>query len=200
MTIEELVDQAQDIIGRNDKTVASIEALEFLRIYAGEKSAFYKQGQLKNENDWIGGNRAIDALRGYVNFLSNGLTSSVSIERAVQIEVVSDFLEQAQKLLFEKNVHPAAACVLIGASLEEFLRNWIDELDLKLGNNKPGIENYSKLLREKELINKQDAKDILSWGGLRNHAAHGEWNYVEDKARIGIMLDGVNLFMRKYGK
>jgi hypothetical protein len=48
------------------------------------------------------------------------------------------------------------------------------------------------------LISKQDAKDILSWGGLRNHAAHGEWDQVSDKQRVQLMLEGVNLFMRKY--
>jgi hypothetical protein len=42
-------------------------------------------------------------------------------------------------------------------------------------------------------------KDITSWGGLRNHAAHGEWDEVSDKKRVGLMLEGVNLFMRKYG-
>ncbi len=41
-------------------------------------------------------------------------------------------------------------------------------------------------------------KDITSWAGLRNHAAHGEWDEVKDKTRVSIMLEGVNLFMRKY--
>jgi hypothetical protein len=43
-------------------------------------------------------------------------------------------------------------------------------------------------------------KDITSWGGLRNHAAHGEWDEVKDRQRISIMLEGVNLFMRKYSE
>jgi hypothetical protein len=50
-----------------------------------------------------------------------------------------------------------------------------------------------------ELITKQDMKDITAWGGLRNHAAHGEWTEVSDRQRASLMLDGVNLFMRKYG-
>jgi hypothetical protein len=97
-----------------------------------------------------------------------------------------------------KGVHPAGAAVLIGATLEEFLRTWIESESLSIGPRKPGLEAYSVLLRDAELITKQDAKDITAWGGLRNHAAHGEWSEVADKQRVALMLDGVNLFMRKY--
>lgn len=55
------------------------------------------------------------------------------------------------------------------------------------------------MLREDGLITKQDIKDITSWAGIRNHAAHGEWDEVDDKKRIAVMLEGINLFMRKYG-
>lgn len=41
-------------------------------------------------------------------------------------------------------------------------------------------------------------KDITSWIGTRNDAAHGNWNYVEDRNRIKLMLEDVNLFLRKY--
>jgi hypothetical protein len=34
---------------------------------------------------------------------------------------------------------------------------------------------------------------------VRNHAAHGEWEEAGDAARIRLMLEGVNLFMRRHG-
>ena len=122
----------------------------------------------------------------------------MSIERKAQLAVVSDFLEQAQVLLNSKNVHPAAPAVIIGAALEEFLRNWVEEADLSLGNQKPSLDTYKDVLRVADFITKQDTKDITAWSGLRNHAAHGEWDEVSDKNRISLMLEGVNLFMRKY--
>ena len=97
-------------------------------------------------------------------------------------------------------MHPAAPAVLIGATLEEFLRTWVEAQGMPLGSRKPGLETYSQLLRDADLITKQDAKDISSWGGLRNHAAHGEWEEVKEKQRVQLMLEGVNLFMRKYDK
>ena len=86
----------------------------------------------------------------------------------------------------------------MGATLEEFLRTWVESAGLSIGSRKPGLESFTVVLRDAELITKQDAKDITSWGGLRNHAAHGEWSEVSDKQRIALMLEGVNLFMRKY--
>ena len=45
---------------------------------------------------------------------------------------------------------------------------------------------------------KQDIKDITAWAGIRNDAAHGYWEKVESKENISLMLQGINLFMRKY--
>lgn len=203
MEINDLIAQARRI-SSNTQELSSlfVEALEFLRIYAGERSSFYKEiSQITG--DWTENyskEYIVGILRGYIRFLENGLFSGVSLERQVQIDVVTDFLEQADKLLDAKDVHPAAACVLIGASLEEFLRNWIEESSFSIGSNKPSIDTYSKILRERELLTKQDMKDITSWSGLRNHAAHGEWDEVNDKNRVSLMLEGVNLFIRKHGK
>ena len=35
-------------------------------------------------------------------------------------------------------------------------------------------------------------------GGLRNSAAHVKWDEVNDGNKVSLMLQGVNLFMRKY--
>jgi hypothetical protein len=138
-------------------------------------------------------------MESYIDYLKAGLAGAVTPERRAQLDVVSDFLEQAHQLLESSGVHPAAPAVLIGATLEEFLRTWVEAAGLSVGNRKPGLESYSAALRDADLITKQDVKDITSWGGLRNHAAHGEWNEVSDKQRVTIMLEGVNLFMRRYG-
>ncbi|RJX28606.1 MAG: hypothetical protein C4531_11505 [Desulfurivibrio sp.] len=209
MKPEDLIQHARRIIsgGRLDEELGSAagtlaEALEFLRIYAGEKSSFYKSLSTidqKGRGKYVMKYVATD-LEAFIRFVQNGLHQGISIERQAQIDVVSDFLEQANNLLNSKEVHPAAATMVIGAALEEFLRNWIEESGLSLGNKRASIDSYAKMLREENYITKQDAKDITSWGGLRNHAAHGEWDEVKDKSRVSLMLEGVNLFMRKYGK
>jgi hypothetical protein len=205
MDASELINQAKRIIesDRSGKAAGILaEAGEFLRVYAGAKSSFLKT---LNDIDHTFGDEYIiksvsSILHGFIRYIENGLLEGLSIERKAQIDIVSDFLEQANTLLDTKGVHPAAPAVIIAASLEEFLRNWIEESNLSLGAKKPGLDSYTKVLREADLITKQDVKDITSWSGLRNHAAHGEWDEVDDKKRVSIMLEGVNLFMRKYGK
>lgn len=198
---DEIIKYAQSLIESDDEGASVLaQAIEFLRIYAGQKSAFYQK--LEPLIAWNSGEQIKDKvskiLVGYIKHLESGIGIGITIERKAQIDVVSDFLEQANNLLQSKNVHPAAPTVLIGASLEEFLRNWIDEQNISIGNYNPGLDNYGKILKENGLITKQDYKDLTSWAGLRNHAAHGEWEEVADKRRIKIMIEGVNLFMRKY--
>ncbi len=175
------------------------QACEFLQSYGGPKNSFLEamRGFVKTSASW-GAPQASEVMKSFSDYVKSGLQSGISPERRAQLDVVSDFLEQASVLLNSKGVHPAAPAVLIGATLEEFLRTWIEAAGLSLGARKPGLESYARVLRESDLIKKQDAKDITSWAGIRNHAAHGEWDEVSDKKRIDLMLEGVNLFMRKY--
>lgn len=208
MDTKELIEQTKRLIAIVEKTKNSDSAMrgahaqvcEFLGRYAGPKSAFLQT--VKPTAEWSTDHavRTIAAtLKSFIEYVEAGLHEGISPERRAQLDVVSDFLEQAHNILETKGIHPAAPAVLIGATLEEFLRTWIEAEGLSLGNRKPSLDSYSQVLRDANLITKQDAKDITAWGGIRNHAAHGEWDEVADKRRVSIMLDGVNLFMRKYG-
>ena len=205
MEREELFKQARRLAQKHVSVEALYaEACEFLRVYAGPNSSFYVSAKeynphsLSNRQMHNSGACITAILNSFAEYAEAGLNLGVSPERQAQLDVVSDFLEMAAALLDSKEVHPATAAVLVGASLEEFLRNWVEAEKLSLAGKKPGLESYSQLLREADLITKQDGKDITSWAGLRNHAAHGEWHEVAEKGRISLMLEGVNLFMRKY--
>lgn len=178
---------------------AHAQACEFLRVYAGPKSSFLENlREISGYTPRIGGPVGARIMQSYVEYVEAGLAQEITPERKAQLDIVSDFLDQANVLMETKGVHPAGPAVLVGATLEEFLRTWVESSGLSIGNRKPGLESYTAVLRDAEMITKQDAKDITSWGGLRNHAAHGEWSEVSDKQRVALMLEGVNLFMRKY--
>ena len=209
MDIDYIIDQAKRIIEENlarrrnyqDYRGPYVQACEFLRTVAGDKSSFFKE--LEKISNLTSESRAritASIINSFIDYVNAGLHQAISIQRQAQIDVVSDLLEQAQSLLDDNKVHPAAPIVLIGASLEEFLRNWVEEKELSLGNKKPSLDSYCKCLREAEEITKQDAKDITSWAGFRNSAAHGKWSEVEDRERARLMLEGINLFMRKYSQ
>jgi len=177
------------------------EACEFLRTFAGAKSEFLaslKSFDPRIVSDSYSAETISAVLRAFREYVEAGLHSEVSPERRAQLDVVSGFLEQAHQLLETRGIHPAAPAVIIGAALEEFLRTWTGTAGVSLGQRKPGMDNYATVLRDAELLTRQDCKDIIAWAGLRNHAAHGEWDEVSDRSRVSLMLDGVNLFMRKY--
>jgi hypothetical protein len=203
MEVEKKLEIANKILNRHGNGYGYYsEALEFFRIYVGTKSSFYKQLLTlpnKVNPDYLS-KHTFSILYGYINYTKDGLETGVSFEVQIQIDTISDYLQQATFILEDKKIHPAAACIIIGASLEEFLRSFVESENIEIDSDRRGIDEYSKKLRVQELITKQDYKDITSWAGLRNDAAHGHWEKVEDREKIIIMLSGVNLFIRAYTK
>lgn len=177
---------------------AQAQVCEFLSQYAGRNSAFTKRAEAARGYPAYVVSTLQGILDSFTEYLESGLSTGYSPERKAQIDVVSDFLGQSQAMLDRKQFHPGAAAILIGASLEEFLRNWVEAEGLSIGNARAGIDAYSKALQAADYLSKQDIKDITSWAGIRNHAAHGEWEQVGDSNRIRLMLEGVNLFMRQH--
>lgn len=176
------------------------EVVEFLRLYGGPKNSFVTAAETPTGGYEHTRLRTVrDVLAGFRSFVEAGLHNAISPVRRAELDVVSDFLGQAQALLLDPKVHPAAPAVLIGASLEEFLRTWAEAVPLSIGSRKPGLQAYCDVLRDADLLTKQDVKDITSWAGVRNDAAHGNWAAVNDPERVRLVLEGVNLFMRKYG-
>lgn len=196
--------QKTEALARNDDSALVIglraQVLDFLRSTAGPRSSFAQQvEELPRTADWHQAGRLGAIVQSFIDHMERGLVGAISLERKAQLDVVSDLLGQAHQLLEDRTVHPAAPAVLIGATLEEFLRGWVESAGLALGNRKPSLQNYVSALADAGLITKQDVKDLTAWAGLRNHAAHGEWTEVQDPSRIKLMLEGINLFMRRYG-
>ncbi|MCH7564878.1 MAG: hypothetical protein IH968_13760 [Gemmatimonadetes bacterium] len=204
MELKDVAERAWEMVqnsGDREAIGFLAEARELTRLTVGERSGFFRQlSELKvTGNDVYLKESVASILEAFAQSIEQGWVEGISLRRQAEIDVVSDFLDQAQQLLDDKKVHPASPAVLVGAALEEFLRNWVEEQGLPLGGKNRGIDAYATTLRKADLISKQDVKDITSWGGTRNHAAHGEWDQVSDPARVRLMLEGVNLFMRKYG-
>lgn len=203
---DQLIERIDFIIESNTKGSSAYsiyaEALSLFKMYEGQKSEYYTtlkslQNSLRAHGDIVR-IRTIHLLKSFKRIALKDMISLISKERKIQIETVSDILDQAQSLLSSKKVHAGAPAVLIGAALEEFCRNWLEDQGVELESKKMNLSSYIDQLRKMELIDKQDVKDLISWSGLRNDAAHGHWQKVEDKNKIELMLLGVNLFMRKY--
>ena len=179
-------------VGATTETAAAVELLA--RHAPG--STFYKIAAEHSMYNDVKISYVAGALEQWVRFSEDGLATALPFAAQARVEAASDLMDQAEQLLEDGSVHPAAAAMLIGAALEELLRSMcIAEAVTWVG--KPSIGTYAEALRSQELISKQDLKEITSWGGQRNDAAHGNFDVIQ-KARVRIMADGVNLFMQHH--
>jgi hypothetical protein len=174
------------------------EVTTFIASTAGKANSFYQAAEQIKITATFASEQLTQVLASFLKFLENDLISNASYDRKIQIAVVNDYLSQAEDLLDKVEFHPATAAFLIGASLEEFLRTWTFDQGFLSEDVRPTIDGYANVLKSKALIDKQDHKEITAWGGLRNHAAHGHWDFVSDRDRIKLMLSGVTLFIKKY--
>jgi hypothetical protein len=172
--------------------------LEFLRVHAGPESAFFLQADRATKGPSSLSYTAIgvaDALGGWVAMAESGLVDTLPWDAAVRVEASNDIMEQVQRLLDDRRVHPAAPAVLAGAALEEFLRSLIEAHSVTV-RGKPSIDAYAKALKAAEVLTTQDMKDITSWGGVRNAAAHGRFDEVSVE-HVRVTVAHINLFMRE---
>ncbi len=153
MTQDELIAQTKQLIESFDDEDALgkyAEACEFVRVYGGAENFFL---DTLEQHDPFKTYNAVEfarsVLQSFLDYLEAGLLTEVSPERRAQLDIVSDYLEMSSALLATNGVHAAAPAMLIGATLEEFLRTWVEAEELPLNGLKPGIEAYSQVFNRK---------------------------------------------------
>ena len=132
----------------------------------------------------------------WATYEESGVAGQMPFEVRFRIEAATDIKEQAQQLLSDAKVHPAAPVVLAGAALEEFLRSMVVDCGEPIVG-KPGIAAYADALRKAEVISRGEAKDVTAWADQRNDAAHVHFDDLT-RARTLLMVEGINLFMSKH--
>jgi hypothetical protein len=146
---------------------------------------------------WHALRRLAGLLEDWVKYVEEGLADVVGPDARARLDASTDLMEQVQQLLDDSKVYPAAPIMLAGAALEELLRSLVITHNAKV-KGKPGLQAYSEALRTAGVLTPQDVKDVTSWAGVRNEAAHGQFADLS-RQRAALMADGVNLFMRQKG-
>ena len=167
--------------------------VEFLRIHAGEDSLFVAEARAAGNFVEAGEHlaRVKRMATQWLDLAEAGLAGRPGERLDARIDSANDLLEQVQRLIDDSEVHPAAPIMLAGAGLEQALRGLAEAEGLTV--TKPGIGSYGSALRSASVISAQNFKDITSWAGLRNSAAHGRFEDVSrESARL--MMLGINLF------
>lgn len=169
-----------------DRSSPGSEFVAAARAAVAPGTSYYAEGAVDH---------VADMLEQWVAFVQSGLLRAQPFEVQARIEASTDLMEQVQVLLDDRNTHPAAAVVLAGAALEEFLRSRISARGLTI-TGKPGINTYAAALKTDGDLTSQELKEITAWAGQRNEAAHGQFENLS-RQRAQIMVDGINLFIQK---
>ncbi|WP_239342146.1 hypothetical protein [Frankia sp. CiP3] len=180
----------------------AVAALEFLRQYAGEDSFWTQRAiatyQSKGDNQSAeSGARAVgDLLRAWADQVDAGVVEIAGSRAWAEVGIVStDVMSQVRRLLEDRGAHPAAAIVLCGAALEIALRAVVQARNLTLPE-RPSLNILTGLLRKAGLITVQDVKDLEQCAGLRNSAAHGDFDSLSNE-RAGLMEQQTNILLRR---
>lgn len=179
-------------------------ALELFRRYSGAESYWTRRATVvyesKNSNQSAeSGARALgELLRAWSDQVETGVAEIFGARAWAEIGVAStDLMGQVRNLLEDRRAHPSAAIVLCGAALEIGLRAVAEAHNLIL-EERPSLSAYSRLLRGASLITLQEVKDLEQCAGLRNSAAHGEFEHLSHE-RAGLMEQQTNILLRRIG-
>jgi hypothetical protein len=180
----------------------SVAALDFLRQYAGADSAWTHRAIGTYESKDRGeteAHRARDLghmLRLWAEQVEAGITEIAGTREWAEVGTVStDVMGQVRRLLDDRAAHPAAPIVLCGAALEISRRAVATAHNVPLPA-KPAMNTLVAALRSAQLLTAQDEKDFLSVAGLRNQAAHGQFDALSLE-RAGLMEQQTNLLLRR---
>jgi hypothetical protein len=120
-----------------------------------------------------------------------------SLAEGVKAETVAECLEVAESLVASK--HAVAAMVVAGGALEVHLRHLCVRFGLSLPT--PGsIEKYNQLLAQARnngiaTISPTDAKEVTSYGGSRNDAAHDPTTFSRTPDEVRLIIQGIRQFI-----
>lgn len=120
-----------------------------------------------------------------------------ALPELIHAELFGDFLEMADHLL--ESHYKDAAAVLAGSTLEGHLRQLAEKMGLPASDQQGQPLKADRLnseLTKAGAYEKTDQKAITAWLGLRNNAAHGEYDKFES-GQVGLLIAGVRDFIRR---
>lgn len=120
-----------------------------------------------------------------------------SVSELIHAEMFSSFIEMAEHLHAEG--YKDAAAVIAGSVLEGHLKRLcVKHTILIEANGKPKkADTLNSELAAAGVYSKLDQKNVTAWLGLRNHAAHGQYDDYT-KEQVALLLQATSDFISRY--
>jgi hypothetical protein len=148
-------------------------------------------------------NRCVGILQSFCQSIEEGLLDDLFLR--VESEIAADYMGQAEQLLKEgqsgKFDHVPAA-VLSGAVLEKGLRTLCGQQQppVLITDAKGDAKTLNPLiddLKKANAFSELKAKQLRAWAGIRNAAAHGEFQAFT-RNDVEQMVSGIQNFLAEY--
>lgn len=124
-----------------------------------------------------------------------------SLVEIVHADIFSDFLKMAWHLC--DSGYKDAAAVIAGSTLESHVRELCNKAGIPLETTKPNGDKVPKNadtmnanLAADEVYGKLDQKNVTAWLGLRNKAAHGEYDEYS-KEQVVLLISNIRDFIAR---
>lgn len=124
-----------------------------------------------------------------------------TLAELIHAELFADFLEMAQHLC--ETGYKDAAAVIIGSTLENHIRKLCDKNRVptenpdKDGNLRPARSDALNVeLAKAKVYSKLEQKNVTAWLGIRNNAAHGQYDQYNAE-QVTLFLAEVRSFITR---
>jgi hypothetical protein len=142
----------------------------------------------------------LKTVKGLDNSYRAGMFESVS--EIIEADITADYMTQAENLLSGAGTGTFAhvpAAVLAGGVLEDTLRRLCQRQSppipiVRNNNELKSLGDFIDDLKRAGLYPELKAKQLRAWAGIRNTAAHGEFDKFS-RADVQQMLEGIQSFL-----
>lgn len=120
-----------------------------------------------------------------------------SVEEVIHRDTFASFLDMARHL--QANGYKDPAAVIAGSTLEQHLRELCNkhQIVIEVGGKPKKADTMNAELAKAGVYSKLDQKNVTSWLGLRNDAAHGNYgNYTAQQVQL--LLDSIGDFIARH--
>ena len=181
-------DDGSDVLSRTHVTDLETRCIAAIDRIVGCRSPYYRQVEdirAQKYNPWDQLSSLVGVIKALLSDIQNDYLTA--FEELLHAGLFSDFLDMAAHLI-EKGYKDAAA-VLIGSTLEVHIRKLCDKYSMitTSGKNMKKADTLNAELVKAGAYTKLDQKNVTAWLGLRNDAAHGNYDeYSIDQVKLFI--------------
>ncbi|MFT7043642.1 MAG: hypothetical protein ACJAW7_002404 [Candidatus Azotimanducaceae bacterium] len=191
-------DDASDVLSAADVSELITRGLSAIERASGTSSTYMERARTilqTKGNDW----GYLPQVIGVTNSLKHDISSGYlkSFEELIHGDIFSDYLEMAEHLC--ATGYKDAAAVIAGSTLEAHIKKLCTKFSVALENDgRPKkADTLNADLVKAGAYSKLDQKGVTFWLGLRNDAAHGDYNNYT-KEQIELLIQNVRNFIVRH--